>query len=68
MRLPVVSLILVVLLLVPGMTAEATTLYVAPDGNDLWSGRVERPRADGSDGPLAGLGTGGVRVGDTRRN
>ena len=31
----------------------AETLYVAPDGNDAWSGRLARPNADRSDGPLA---------------
>jgi hypothetical protein len=40
-------------LLVSG--AEPTTLYVDPGGNDAWSGRLERPRADGADGPLATL-------------
>ena len=33
--------------------ASATTLYVAPDGNDAWSGRTAK--ADGKDGPLASL-------------
>jgi hypothetical protein len=28
-------------------------LFVAPNGNDAWSGRLEAPNADGSDGPLA---------------
>lgn len=29
--------------------------HVAPDGDDRWSGSPARPRADGSDGPLASL-------------
>lgn len=29
------------------------TLYVAPNGNDAWSGRLPRPNAARSDGPLA---------------
>ncbi len=33
----------------------AVTLYVAPDGNDGWSGRLPRPNADRTDGPLATL-------------
>ncbi len=33
----------------------ATTFYMAPDGNDRWSGRLERPNAGRSDGPLASL-------------
>jgi len=32
---------------------DEVKLYVAPDGNDAWSGTLERPAADGSDGPLA---------------
>ena len=31
------------------------TLHVGPDGNDAWSGRLEKPNADRSDGPLATL-------------
>jgi hypothetical protein len=38
-----------------GVRAEAVTLYVAPDGNDAWSGRLERPAADGKDGPVRTL-------------
>ncbi len=33
----------------------ALTLHVAPDGNDGWSGRLERPNAQRNDGPLATL-------------
>ena len=32
-----------------------TFYYVAPAGNDAWSGRLARPDADLSDGPLASL-------------
>ena len=35
--------------------AAAATLYVAADGKDGWSGRLARPNADKSDGPLASL-------------
>jgi hypothetical protein len=35
--------------------ADATTLIVAPEGNDGWSGRLERANAEGTDGPLASL-------------
>ncbi len=35
--------------------AEPLTLYVAPDGNDAWSGRLVAPNAEKSDGPLASL-------------
>jgi hypothetical protein len=34
---------------------SAATLYVAPDGNDAWSGKLQRPEAGGKDGPLASL-------------
>jgi hypothetical protein len=43
-----------VLSLVPSSPA-AVMLHVAPNGNDAWSGRLARPNADGSDGPLATL-------------
>ncbi|MDY0171247.1 MAG: hypothetical protein RBS80_32200, partial [Thermoguttaceae bacterium] len=33
----------------------AATFHVAPDGNDAWTGRLERPNAEGTDGPLASL-------------
>jgi len=32
-----------------------TTLYVATNGNDKWSGRFATPNADGTDGPFATL-------------
>src|SRR5262245_25801397 len=32
-------------------SAHALTIYVAPDGNDAWSGRVEK--RDGTNGPKA---------------
>src|SRR5512136_1321873 len=35
--------------------AFADTLYVDPDGNDAWSGRLQRPTPDRTDGPLASL-------------
>ncbi len=35
--------------------AQTATIYVAPDGNDTWSGRLARPNADRTDGPLASL-------------
>lgn len=37
----------------PGARAEGLTLYVAPGGNDAWSGRSAEP--GGGDGPLATL-------------
>ncbi|MCR4411840.1 MAG: right-handed parallel beta-helix repeat-containing protein [Thermoguttaceae bacterium] len=42
--------------LAPAAAAEpAPDVYVAPDGNDAWSGRLDRPNADRSDGPVATL-------------
>lgn len=34
---------------------NAVTLYVSPQGRDDWSGRLDRPRRDKADGPLATL-------------
>ncbi len=33
----------------------AVTLYVAPNGNDAWSGKLEQPNKENNDGPLATL-------------
>lgn len=35
--------------------ASATTFYVAPNGNDQWTGQLAQPNSDKSDGPLASL-------------
>ena len=40
-------------LLTPTAFAAALILYVAPDGNDGWSGRLPEANAQRSDGPLA---------------
>ena len=34
---------------------SASALYVAPNGNDNWSGTLSEPSADLTDGPLATL-------------
>ena len=34
---------------------DAVELYVAPDGNDAWSGTRAKPNAEKTDGPLASL-------------
>jgi len=34
---------------------RVTTFYVAPDGNDRWSGHLRRPTSGKTDGPLASL-------------
>ena len=35
--------------------APAATFFLAPDGNDQWSGQLARPNATATDGPLASL-------------
>ena len=35
--------------------SASAELYVAPSGNDAWSGSLPAPRADGTDGPFATL-------------
>ena len=52
----VVCLSLGFLVLLRGVSAWAETFHVAPGGNDAWSGRLQRPNAEGTDGPLASLG------------
>lgn len=43
------------LLLVAVGCATAQSVYVAPSGNDQWSGRTARPNRAGTDGPVASL-------------
>ncbi|MCX7827371.1 MAG: hypothetical protein N2689_17715, partial [Verrucomicrobiae bacterium] len=40
---------------ITAFSTQAATLYVAPDGNDAWSGRLQRPHHARTDGPLASL-------------
>ena len=44
------------LLLYASGSPHAATLYVAPGGDDAWSGTLPEPNAAGTDGPLATLG------------
>jgi hypothetical protein len=37
------------------VSLQAVTLHVAQNGNDAWSGRLQQPNAEKTDGPLAGL-------------
>jgi hypothetical protein len=39
----------------PAAPVEPTCFYVAPDGNDAWTGRLASPNARRSDGPFATL-------------
>lgn len=41
-------------------TTKDTKLYVAPDGDDTWSGYLDEANSDGSNGPFATLG--GARI------
>ena len=43
------------ILLASAVLASAATFYVAPDGNDAWSGKLAKADRDRSDGPLASL-------------
>jgi hypothetical protein len=50
--------LVVLLLLIPFLVASrasAATLYVAPDGDDRWSGHAPTPNANRTDGPLASM-------------
>jgi len=44
-----------IILLTGVIRLTAQTIYVDPDGNDLWSGKISLPNADKTDGPLASL-------------
>jgi len=64
---PAVLLVAIALLLTARVLpaqAAGLTLYVAPQGNDAWSGRLTLPNADRSDGPWATL----ARARDEIRN
>ncbi len=37
------------------LRAEVAILHVAPQGNDAWSGNLQQPNAENTDGPLATL-------------
>jgi hypothetical protein len=45
----------VVVFLIAAQVTSAVTLYVSPGGNDSWSGRLERPNSQKTDGPKASL-------------
>jgi len=48
-------LVLVGVSLAADAASPSATFYVAPQGNDQWSGRIATPSADGRDGPFATL-------------
>jgi len=47
--------LLLTLLVAPNAPAKSFILYVATNGNDGWSGRLEKPARDGQDGPFVTL-------------
>ncbi len=49
------KVLMVALLLALSAVAAAETLYIAPNGNDAWSGTIQQPNTDKTDGPLASL-------------
>jgi hypothetical protein len=55
MKTPRTLLLCLATALLCSTAALGATFYVAPDGNDQWSGRIEKPSADKADGPLASL-------------
>jgi len=48
-------LLILIALTNSGLLANPFTLYVAPNGDDKWSGRIAAPTANGQDGPVATL-------------
>jgi hypothetical protein len=49
------AIILLGALTMTASNAGALVLYVSPDGNDQWTGQLEKPGADKSNGPVASL-------------
>jgi len=54
MKQPAQVLVIIALALV-GHVATAADLYVSPEGNDAWTGTLEKPNRTLTDGPLASL-------------
>ncbi len=49
------QLLVTIALALAGHVATAADLYVAPEGNDAWTGTLEQPNPTRTDGPLASL-------------
>ncbi|MEO6908649.1 MAG: hypothetical protein ABI210_12245, partial [Abditibacteriaceae bacterium] len=60
----IVKILLIFLLIIVSNAAAHADLYVAPNGNDAWSGRLSVPNKNKTDGPLATL----ERARDVLRN
>ena len=55
MRVKMTLVLCLVLFAFAVQGVEAVTLYVSGGGNDKWSGQVQQPNGEKSDGPLASL-------------
>ncbi len=51
-----VCVLLLVILFAVEVVAQPVAIYVAPEGNDGWSGRIVQRNPAGTDGPLATIG------------
>ena len=47
--------VLLIGLCITWQSAIAKTIHVSPDGNDAWTGKLDHPNADRSEGPVATL-------------
>jgi hypothetical protein len=54
-HLCLLALSLLLIATIASRSSQAMTLYVAPRGNDKWSGQVAKPNSERTDGPLASL-------------
>ncbi len=62
-KLHAVQLALVLCFLACRVTADAEAqLFVSPNGNDSWSGKLAEPNASNTDGPLASLDAARLKV------
>ncbi|MHC4945431.1 MAG: right-handed parallel beta-helix repeat-containing protein [Planctomycetota bacterium] len=48
-------------------SGEGLVLYISPEGNDAWSGRLDTVNGEGTDGPLATLHAARDRIRDLRK-
>lgn len=55
MRTNILSIFFLLFLSTTALAQGPVTLFVSPDGNDSWTGRLQQPNASNTDGPLATL-------------
>ena len=53
MRIVLSSVFLFTVALINAHAQEVPKFYIAPNGNDAWSGRLPEPNAEKADGPWA---------------